>query len=111
MVERIDDELGTKVPFCYHSTMALNIKDGETIRLADEVAMLAGETKTRAVRTALEERRRRLAHGTGSALERRRRLADLLEREIWPQIPARELGKAVSREDREAILGYGPEGV
>lgn len=67
--------------------MALNIKDGETIRLADEVAMLAGESKTRAVRTALEERRRKLTRGAGVGLDRRQRLADLLEREIWPQIP------------------------
>jgi antitoxin VapB len=91
--------------------MALNIKDAETIRLADEVAALAGETKTRAVRTSLEERRRRLNRGNGSALERRRRLADLLEREIWPQIPPNVLGKTISREEREEILGYGPEGV
>jgi antitoxin VapB len=91
--------------------MALNIKDGETIRLADEVAALAGETKTRAVRTSLEERRRRLNRGSGSIGERRRRLTDLLEREIWPQIPVEELGKTISRKEREAILGYGPEGV
>jgi antitoxin VapB len=91
--------------------MALNIKDDTTVRLADEVATLAGETKTRAVRTALEERRRRLARGSGSVGERRRRLTDLLEREIWPQIPAGELGRTLSREEREAILGYGPEGV
>ncbi len=91
--------------------MALNIKDGETIRLADEVAMLAGESKTRAVRTALEERRRKLTRGAGVGLDRRQRLADLLEREIWPQIPPAKLGKAISRDEREAILGYGPEGV
>jgi antitoxin VapB len=91
--------------------MALNIKDSETIKLADEVASLAGENKTRAVRTALEERKRRLGRGGGSALERHRRLVDLLEREIWPQVPEQELGKATSRKEREEILGYGPEGV
>jgi antitoxin VapB len=90
--------------------MALNIKDSETIRLADELAALTGETKTRAVRTALEERRERLARGV-STTERARRLADLLEGEIWPQVPADVLGKPISREQREAILGYGPEGV
>ena len=37
--------------------MALNIKDPETERLASEVAKLAGETKTQAVRTALTERK------------------------------------------------------
>lgn len=90
--------------------MALNIKDSETIRLADELAALTGETKTRAVRTALEERKQRLARGL-SPNKRTRRLADLLEGEIWPQVPPEVLGKPISREQREAILGYGPEGV
>lgn len=90
--------------------MALNIKDSETIRLADELAALTGETKTRAVRTALEERRHRLARGT-STTERARRLTDLLEGEIWPQVSPEALGKPISRAKREALLGYGPAGV
>jgi antitoxin VapB len=90
--------------------MALNIKDSETIRLADELATLTGETKTRAVKTALEERKQRLARGL-SPSKRARRLIDLLEGEIWPQVPLEALGKPISRGQREAILGYGPEGV
>ena len=90
--------------------MALNIKDSETIRLADELAALTGETKTRAVKTALEERRQRLARGI-STTERARRLTDLLEGEIWPQVPPKLLGKPMSRKQREAILGYGQDGV
>jgi antitoxin VapB len=89
--------------------MALNIKDGDTVRLAGEVATLAGETKTRAVRTALEERRQRLARHLSPG--ERRRLAHFLEREAWPQVPPDVLGKPLSREEREAILGYGPEGM
>ena len=38
---------------CYLSTMAMNIKDPQTEALAAEVAALANETKTQAVRTAL----------------------------------------------------------
>jgi antitoxin VapB len=90
--------------------MALNIKDSETIRLADELAALTGETKTRAVKTALEERKQRLARGL-SPSKRARRLIDLLEGEIWPQVPREIMGKPISRKQREAILGYGPEGV
>jgi antitoxin VapB len=90
--------------------MALNIKDSEAIRLADELAALTGETKTRAVRTALEERRHRLAHSI-STTERTQRLTDLLEGEIWPQVPSDVLGNPISRAQREALLGYGPEGV
>ena len=90
--------------------MALNIKDSTTIRLADELAALTGETKTRTVRTALEERKQRLARGRSSSGSARR-LTEVLEREIWPQVPAEVLGKPISVEQREAILGYGPEGV
>lgn len=39
----------------------LNIKDAETDRLAREVAAMTGETITAAVRTALLERKQRLA--------------------------------------------------
>ena len=43
--------------------MALTIKNAEVERLATEVARLTGETKTQAIRVALEERRRRLHAG------------------------------------------------
>jgi antitoxin VapB len=91
--------------------MALNIKDHATLRLLDEVAQLAGENKTQAVRSALEEQRRRLRRGAGTAKARQAVLATLLETEIWPQMPAAELGHPIGRAEREAILGYGPEGV
>ena len=90
--------------------MALNIKDPETERLAAEVAALTGETKTRAVRVALQERRSRLARRVAPP-DRRRNLLEFLEREVWPQVPSDVLGRPLSRAEREEILGYGPEGV
>jgi antitoxin VapB len=90
--------------------MALNIKDPETERLADEVAELTGETKTRAVKVALDERLRRLKRRVVRR-DRAAALRRLLEDEIWPQIPRDVLGKRATKEEREAILGYGPEGV
>lgn len=67
--------------------MALNIKDSETERLAAEVAALTGESKTGAIRTALRERRERLALQSPAA-DRERALLDWLEREVWPSLPA-----------------------
>lgn len=90
--------------------MALSIKDSETERLAAEVAALTGETKTRAVRVALEERKQKLAQRRISA-NRGERLRRLLEEEIWPQIPREILGQPISKAEREEILGYGPHGV
>jgi antitoxin VapB len=90
--------------------MALNIKDRETERLAAEVAALAGESKTRAVKVALQERRARLAL--------RRRASDphadflrFLETEVWPQVPSTVRGRRTSKRERERILGYGSRGV
>jgi antitoxin VapB len=95
--------------------MALNIKNPEAERLAAEVAELAGETKTGAVREALRQRRDRLELQAKSGRPRRRRRCDLLrflETEIWPLIPEEERGRPpMTKAEREEILGYGPEGV
>jgi len=90
--------------------MALNIKDAETERLAAEVAELTGNSKTGAIREALRAQRDRLvAHE--SAEERDRRALRFLQEEIWPQIPDDFRNAVITKADREAILGYGPDGV
>ncbi|MDR7300385.1 type II toxin-antitoxin system VapB family antitoxin [Haloactinomyces albus] len=90
--------------------MALNIKDSVTEQMATEVAELAGETKTQAVRHGLEELRERLLKERRCS-ERGARLERFLEYEAWPQVPADVLGQPMTRDEREEILGYGPEGV
>jgi len=90
--------------------MALNIKDPEAERLAAEVAELAGESKTAAVRNALRERRDRLS--SRETLEQREaRLQRFMEDEIWALIPPDQLGEPITKAEREEILGYGPQGV
>ncbi len=90
--------------------MGLNIKNREVEELADEVARLAGESKTEAIRRSLLERRARLRTRL-PAPDRQRRLRSFLEREVWTRVPRSQLGKAPSRKERERILGYGSEGV
>jgi antitoxin VapB len=90
--------------------MALSIKDEEAVRLAGEVAALTGESKTRAIRVALWERRERLAVAQVQR-DRGTELRRFLEQEVWSQVPPKALGRPVSRREREATLGYGPEGV
>ena len=90
--------------------MALNIKNTEVERLAEEVAKLAGETKTAAVHRALSERRERLVLRVADT-DRATRVRRFLERDVWPRIPADQLGRTLTREEEDAILGYGPEGV
>lgn len=89
--------------------MALNIKSAEVERLAAEVARLTGESKTEAIRRALDERRRRLK-GT-SAGDRRTRALTFLKKKVWPSIPRPQLGRRLTRAEEDAILGYGPSGV
>jgi antitoxin VapB len=90
--------------------MALNIKNSEVERLAAEIAELTGETKTEAIRRALEDRRRRLSFQVVPA-DRKAHLHAFLEQEIWPAIPRKALGRRTSRAEEAQILGYGPEGV
>lgn len=90
--------------------MALNIKNPEVEKLAGEVAELAKESKTEAIRTALEERLARLAADQGRKRSKEQ-LTEFFQRSIWPNIPANVRGKRISKREREAILGYGPNGV
>lgn len=93
----------------YHLSMALNIKDPETERLAAEAAALTGDSKTGAVRQALREMIDR--HGADLDADRREaRLRRFLEEEIWPLLPADQLGKPLSKAEQENLLGIGPDG-
>jgi antitoxin VapB len=55
--------------------MAINIRNAETERLAEELSKLTGETKTEAVTAALRDRLERLRRGRSQ-----RRLADELDK-------------------------------
>ena len=89
--------------------MALNIKDPEAERLAAEVARMTGESKTGAIRSALAERKERLAYRTGRR-DKHAELLRVLQEEIWPSIPRSVLGKKISKREEARILGYGPGG-
>lgn len=82
--------------------MAINIKDSETDRLAREVAKRTGETITDAIRTALQERLRRLV-GRYTAPTKRERLYEILTRvDALPRLDARS---------EDEILGYEESGI
>jgi antitoxin VapB len=89
--------------------MALNIKNAEVERLVNEVAALTGESKTEAVRRSLAERRTRLAHRV-AVPDRAARVRTFLERDVWPVVPADQLGRRLTSSEEDAILGYGEHG-
>jgi antitoxin VapB len=84
--------------------MALNLKNPEVESLAAEVAKLAGETKTEAIRIALQERKARLAQMPPNVEAFERYLRNVW----WPSLPAGL--QMPSREEEDGILGYGPRG-
>ncbi len=90
--------------------MTLNIKNPEVNRLVQEVVDMTGENKTEAIRLALIERKRRITlHKRVPASEAM--LLEFLEDEIWSQVPPEFLGTTITKEEQEAILGYGEDGI
>lgn len=84
----------------------------ETVKLAEEVAELAGESTDETIRKALEERKQKLVPPTGPETEGT--VEDwirLLEERIWSKVKPEYLGRSMSKEEMDEILGYGPEGV
>ncbi len=81
--------------------MGLNIKNPEVERLAAEVARMAGETKTEAIRKALCDRKEHLqAEGKGDRIDG---LMRWLREEYWPSLPPGILGKGVPKEEIDAL--------
>jgi antitoxin VapB len=91
--------------------MALNLKNPEVEQLAAEVASLAGETKTEAVRRALLERKQRLTLTRRGRLQKGERFLRYLEEEVWPKVPQGQLGRRLTSREEDAILGFGEDGV
>lgn len=86
--------------------MALNIKNPEVEKLAKEVAELSGESKTEAIRKALEERKARLKSKV--VMSRGERARRFLEDEVWPKLKGQ---RSPNKAEIESLLGYGPHGV
>lgn len=70
---------------------------------------MAHETENEAIRRALLERQACLMARTERPGDRGGIQADL-EKDVWPLVPAGELGRVLSREEEDQLLGYGPEG-
>jgi antitoxin VapB len=91
--------------------MALNIKNSRVERLVTELTRLTGESKTEAIRRAVEDRKNRLVLKASPTRDRASKIMDYLKREVWPKIPADVLGKKkMTKREREEILGIGPDG-
>jgi antitoxin VapB len=90
--------------------MTVTIRNELVERLLHEVVALTGESRTEAIRRALEERRDRLVRFPSDA-HPADRLRRVLERESWPTIPPGQVGRRQTKSEEETLLGYGPDGV
>ena len=90
--------------------MALNIKNAAVEGLAAELAVITGQSKTETIRQALERRRAELMR-QGRPQGRQIAARRFFEHEVWPLIPADQVGRRLDRAEEDEILGYGPEGV
>ncbi|GAP61733.1 hypothetical protein ARMA_0156 [Ardenticatena maritima] len=89
--------------------MPIIIENLEVETLLNAAAQRSGRKKTEIMRDALQLY---LAHHS-TRIPSQQRLAlwyAFLEDEIWPHIPQEQQGRAPSKAEREAILGYGEEG-
>jgi len=88
--------------------MALNIKNAEVERLADEIARLTNTSKTEAIRQALLERRERVS-AMSPHVNREESLRRFMKLRIWPGVPA-SASRRWTKDEEEAALGYGESG-
>jgi antitoxin VapB len=84
--------------------MPLNIKDAETEDLAAQLAALLNINKTAAIRRAL---RAQLALLEVRDNDRLNQALEVLRSEIWPLTTG---STPITKQDREAILGYNEQG-
>lgn len=76
------------------------VRRGATITIAK-----AGEPVAQLVPVGAAPRTGRQPVGDRAA-----RLARLLETEVWPSVPAGELGRTLTHDEEDELLGYGPAG-
>ncbi len=87
--------------------MAIRIKDPGLIRLATQLAVLTGESRTEAIRKALEEKMARLS--CASALNSRRaELVRVLGCRVPSMIRAGGRKGNLTPEEVQELLAYGP---
>lgn len=85
----------------------LNLKNEEVVALVDELAELTGESKTAAVRNAVEERIHRIRASRRDPASIRRNL----EAELWSRIKPDYRGRELSTDEIDRMTGYDEHGL
>lgn len=86
----------------YAKPMALQIDDPQLVKEILAESERGKISPEEVVRRALAESRKQ-------AKERYEAITKYLEDKVWSHIPPEQLGKRLSKQEEEALLGYGPD--
>ena len=87
--------------------MPINVKDPVVIKLATQLAALTGESKTEAIRSALEEKISRVSLASAQGT-RRAELVRVLGRKLPSMLRAGRRKTSLTAEEVQELLSYGP---
>lgn len=93
------------------SRLLERVRRGATIVIAKAGTPIAQLVPLGVPPSARRVREPTRALDVGTPTDRSTRLRRFLDQEVWPIVPEAEVGRALSREEEDEILGYGPEGV
>jgi len=88
--------------------MGLNIKNPEVEQLAAEIASMMRESKTRPFDALYWNAAAGFRLKTATVFWHKTQ--GIHGKNVWPLIPERQMGRRLSREEEDQILGYGPQG-
>lgn len=106
----MDDIVNIHEAKTHFSRLLERVRRGRTVIIAkagEPVARLVPIGEAPATGRVREQR---LVPESRPGVDRAARLRRMLEQEVWPLIPAGEAGRVLTREEEDAILGYGPAG-
>lgn len=92
------------------SRLLERVRRGATVKIAKAGTPIAQLVPLGVPPSARRVREPGRVPDTGVIPERATRLTRFLEQEVWPVVPEEELGRKLTRQEEDEILGYGPEG-
>lgn len=92
------------------SRLLERVRRGATIVIAKAGNPVARLVPMGEAPVARQVREPRVVPEARPGADRAARLKRLLEQEVWPNLPADQVGRVLTRQEEDAVLGYGPHG-
>jgi prevent-host-death family protein len=92
------------------SRLLERVRRGGTVVIAKAGRPIARLVPTGEGPAARQVREAKVLPEARPGADRATRLRRLMEQEVWPVLPPDQAGRILTREEEDAILGYGPHG-